>query len=354
MLFFLAKACYGQQDPPPAQRWCGIETDLPPVSCGALWFLHVPKTGGTSVRDLLKKGGRKEDWTFVPLFRSHYRQFKDHPDAQRFPLTAEPSTRESEASERLNSTHWRQIWRALDAPKPRLLVEQHTGALGLGSHLLGRGIFANISCALRAKGCRLHLVTILREPSARALSLAHYQSVPRSGYSAFIDSNRDGQLHYIWNGEQYHAQNESIPRWSSMKEILSYFTLVGRTEELPAFTDAVCSLLGWKDGKLAHLNAANRSAGDYSLSDKELALTQRLNTGDARLYHHFLSRGPCAVRQIADTCNMPVSSDLPPVQGLSIFVERTKATHIHLMINDVMRIEGRDPNIDDRIFYDNP
>lgn len=38
----------------------------------------------------------------------------------------------------------------------------------------------------------------------------------------------------------------------------------------------------------------------------------------------------------------------------AFFVERTKATHIHLMINDVMRIEGRDNNIDDSIFYNHP
>ena len=38
----------------------------------------------------------------------------------------------------------------------------------------------------------------------------------------------------------------------------------------------------------------------------------------------------------------------------AFFVERTKATHIHLMINDVLRIEGHDPNIDDGSLYNNP
>lgn len=260
------------------------------------------------MRDLLRRGGNKEGWSFVPLLRSHYRQFTDHPDARRYPRSAKPSERESEAPERLNSTPWRRIWRALDAPKPRLLVEQHTGALGLGSYLLGQGVLQNISCALRAKGCRLHLVTILREPTARALSLARYQSVPHSGYRTFIDSNRDGQLHYIWNGEQHHSENQSKAWRSSIVQVLSYFTLVGRTEELLAFTEAVRVFLGWNYGRLSHLNAANATAGNYLLSDRERAWTQRRNTGDARLYTHFFSSEPCASRQIVDTCVRPESS----------------------------------------------
>ena len=47
-------------------------------------------------------------WAFVPLYRSHYRSFADHPDAQRFPRSATPAVREREAPQRLNSTPWRQ------------------------------------------------------------------------------------------------------------------------------------------------------------------------------------------------------------------------------------------------------
>ena len=47
-------------------------------------------------------------WAFVPLYRSHYRSFTDHPDAQRFPRSATPAVREREAPQRLNSTPWRQ------------------------------------------------------------------------------------------------------------------------------------------------------------------------------------------------------------------------------------------------------
>ena len=264
-------------------RWCGLASGARPIGCCVFWFLHIPKTGGTSVRDVLQRGARRHGWTFVPLFRDHYRRFADHPDARRHPRSARPATREREATLRLNSTPWRRVWSELAAPRPRLIVESHTGSLGLGSYL--HGVLANVSCALRAKGCGLNAVTVLREPVARALSLAADHAVPRARLASFFRDNRDGQLRYVWNGDQVDARVDE----RAVRRLLARFALVGRTEALDEFGGAVRKLLGWSDEELPlrHRNAGNASALAALAAWRALARNQ--TEGDRRLYGSFFN-----------------------------------------------------------------
>ena len=48
-------------DDSPCEKWTGVpETDKdaePPMKCGVLWYLHIPKTGGVSVEDMASKSG---------------------------------------------------------------------------------------------------------------------------------------------------------------------------------------------------------------------------------------------------------------------------------------------------------
>ena len=209
-----------------------------------------------------------------------------------------------------------QIWRALAQRRPRLVVEQHTGALGMGKYLLGERVLSRIACGLRAKGCALVLATTLREPVARARSLAIFQRVPHAKYVAFVRTVTDGQLRYVWDGGQAGALNESSPVLERrVRHALSHFALIGRTEALADFGAALLAVLGWRHaahGPLSRLNTANQSAGrTYALSHAELELTRRHNEGDGRLYRSLLARGPapplgssspCPRRSVKDPC----------------------------------------------------
>ena len=51
------------------ENWGGLPSAPPyQMSCGVFWFLHIGKTGGTSVTDHLRKMSREHGYLFKELF----------------------------------------------------------------------------------------------------------------------------------------------------------------------------------------------------------------------------------------------------------------------------------------------
>ena len=60
-------------EPDGCVAWCGVPeriADIQPMKCGVLVYGHVPKTGGTTVVEELKRVANESAWSYVNL--GHY------------------------------------------------------------------------------------------------------------------------------------------------------------------------------------------------------------------------------------------------------------------------------------------
>ena len=46
------------------KNWCGVPKaqDVRPMQCGVLWFVHIPKNGGSTTWDYLKRNAAANHW----------------------------------------------------------------------------------------------------------------------------------------------------------------------------------------------------------------------------------------------------------------------------------------------------
>ena len=109
-------------------EWCGIPDKIVPIHCGVLWYLHIGKTGGTSVQLHLNKLSLSRNWTHVNLYVPHGRWDQ--------------------------STEWKRILAELHSPKPKLTVTQHHGTPGIGAYFLEE-VLRPAACRLKGQGCQV-------------------------------------------------------------------------------------------------------------------------------------------------------------------------------------------------------
>ena len=62
---------YLPYDDSPCDTWTGLPSSegeaLAPMECGVLWFLHIPKTGGTTIQHHFHDNAAKQGWEFVNM-----------------------------------------------------------------------------------------------------------------------------------------------------------------------------------------------------------------------------------------------------------------------------------------------
>ena len=292
-----------------------------PEFCGALWFLHIPKTGGDSVKQFLSTAAKKAQHTasaykFVDLY--------DWEDCEReFPISQvflSPNMSDWSAS-----PIWRESWlktsglgsAACGAPhplprsacalgqysphtcapnasggtparpdgfpkrfpnrreaeaeltqkeRPRLVVHQHHCSAGLGAALLPQLERLDTWLKDSGHGCRVRIATVLRKPVAHMESSIYYNEVKRENVADFIKTQANSQSKYLLygaEGHKKHAAREEAPPGleESATAVLHGCELLGTTEQLPVFTARLASLLEVPVPQLEHVRCAHRAGG---------------------------------------------------------------------------------------------
>ena len=241
-------------------------------ACGALWFLHVPKTGGGTLLKYLREGLEPLDWKFTDLYT--------------FPC--DPALAATSMADWERSEQWRAAEAELSRPRPRLLVHQHHCSPGFGTYLLPQ--LQRLNQTLVAKGCRLRLVSILREPIARLESTIFFNKLAHDKVRSFVTKSTDYMVKYVmfghphlWPAELGGGAPASRALGDGAARALGMFELLGRTEALDEFAARVASNLGFDVKPLAHWHATTDSR-PYELSETDKLWMRTHSLADQRLY----------------------------------------------------------------------
>ena len=224
-----------------------------PLRCGLLYYLHVPKTGGTTVKNHLHALG-PQGWQLLSL---------------QWPPKQKNTTERQRWLD--NPEHWKtsEGWRRLrDAvateERPKLLMVAHHGAPGLAymvEHELPK-----LACELKSRGCGVAVTTMLREPVERAVSAALFNAAKsgdglserfwtdhRTDVEKDLVSRAELQTRYLLAGHPdqwpaaWHALSPPAAAAGLAKQAqrtLSFARIVGDTARLDAFLEATDALLG--------------------------------------------------------------------------------------------------------------
>ena len=269
--------------------WTGLEGAEPgPVPCGLLWYTHVGKTGGETVKNHLHLRARTQKWGFRDLYMPM------EPPELHLPYRWE-MTKATQS-----------LLNALNKSKPRIIVHQHSGYSGVGEYMLDRW-FRPLATRFRnsaiEKDCRVVLTTTIREPVVRVLShsfwahaygwkdahndaafetFAREQSNFQTKYALFAD---DWRVKALTSGDDAFDATLLQPALATLR----HFDLVGRTEELQAFRNAIDNRMGWPplqtEPELTHSGIARLKP-----SERAMAAARRYNAIDAQLYGSFCRR----------------------------------------------------------------
>ena len=220
-------------------------------------FLHIPKTGGTTLHHILERYYSKEQ---ICSFKDPDR----HNDIENF--------------KRLSKAK-REAYR---------LIQGHL-SFGFHRHLPGRSTY----------------ITFLREPMARALSFYYYAESHPDHY--LYPLLTDGQVelktllrhqtattHELFNlqtsmiaGDEWAdplrpADHAALER--AKQNLRSYFRLVGLTEEFDASLQMLSQTFGWKIKAYTKKNVTRRKPQIKTLDTETRALLREANALDTELY----------------------------------------------------------------------
>lgn len=234
-----------------------------PLRCGVIVYLHIPKTGGSSVsRFLLQHATGGHGWWQASV---------------------------------TEKTSWPAIVESIRQRKrPKQIIMHHVDSpMAMSDEVLINTVVKPLDCWLRSQGCRLVLTTTLREASARASSAAYYNSVAHSRYAGWVSEHAsDGMVSFLLhNRVRIQTHNRSV----QMKPLdlrraqclLSEFDAVGRTEELEMFLTYLHALIG---GEMGNSTAGGHRVNDtpdsqkYQLTAEERAWTSARTQLDGQLY----------------------------------------------------------------------
>ena len=259
MYTFVAHTFFGVTASHPRTEWRAAGLQLAPehvrepMHCGLLYYLHVPKTGGTTVKNHLRALG-PQGWQLLHL--QWPPKGKNTTERQRW-LEDPEHWKTSEG--------WLELRRAVATERrPKLLMVAHHGAPGL-TYMVEHEL-PKLACELKARGCGLAVTTVLRDPVERAMSAALFNSGKSgSGLSeSFWTDNRsvveqalvdraELQTRYLLAGHPdqwpstWHTLSPATATAGLVKQAqraLSFVRLVGVTARLKAFLEATDELLG--------------------------------------------------------------------------------------------------------------
>ena len=269
-----------------------------PEFCGALWFLHIPKTGGDSVRYFLQDAAlrahrdkSKSAYKFVDLFdwkdcekRYRYGVMSEGPMAQTF--------RNASMSKWSASPMWAEAETELTQKmRPRLVVHQHHCSVGLGTALMPQ--LQQLDAWLRqaGHGCRVRIATVVRKPVAHLESSIYYNKVGRGDVANFIRQHSNSQAKYLLYGDKWseYMRSKGLNGDGTLEanatSALNGVEILGTTEELPAFTARLAKLLEVPVPTLEHLHG--NTTHEFELTDEDRSLMYQSTNIDRLLYQRF-------------------------------------------------------------------
>jgi hypothetical protein len=298
--------------PKTAQSVCKCAVDM---ACGLLYFVHIPKTGGTTMYDRLKHSG----WGINRLY------WGDGPKNHTSEWTADRKAWK-------RSESWKWVQEKLAEVKPKLIIEAHHGAPGL--QYMVEHELKDIACTLKAKGCKLRIITMLREPVERVISslIYNHRGMPEDQKALnMLRFFAEEQSRYLVAGhsKQWPEAWHQIPKSGFVEEelvkkvqhALSYVHIVGNTKRLDSVVDKVYKMLGTDEKapvneKDLNVTPEYNVTPDYlkvlsgrSLSDELRHALLRATQTDRRVYRSYFGNvteraatAHAAVRGLDEDC----------------------------------------------------
>merc|ERR1719149_472093 len=157
--------------------------------------------------------------------------------------------------------------------------------------------------SLSAKGCDMRLATILREPVAEVTSLMLFNKIPQEEFVEKMEHHADAMSKYVtFNYETQWPIDFKQPGrtpWelggkilAVARDILSEFSLVGRTEDLDPLMRGVNQVLGWPldlHSKAWRTGRENEESlpPPYTPTPEQVDAVKAVNVIDSQLYHTF-------------------------------------------------------------------
>ena len=178
--------------------------------------------------------------------------------------------------------------------RPQLIFELHTEQWGtLARRDFAEGVFWPMETMLAARGCRILIATVLREAKALAKSDIFYNHVPRDELMRNLVHRHDFQSQFLFtskNGPNCNGGFRADSCAAGARRLLADFDLVGRTEELPAFIDALRRLLHWPAAAVLADHLSNPTPNDqkWRFNASEDRLLSQYTSEDELLYSSFL------------------------------------------------------------------
>jgi len=305
-----------------AKRWCGLgpraqpfvssspprrsESDseggasaVKPLPCGVIWFVHVPKAGGTTVREFFQHAEHVTRWKYIDFCGSN----------------AKPQWNASLSFRRIN--HWVDLVRP--TYKPRLTVHHHNGVPGVLEPSVFRYL-KSLRERLQRRGCTLLVMTMLREPVAREISNVMFSRVAPPRLCEHAQALSDAQFRYLsatWGApgapdgpDGFHCEDGKASRTLSQRLALlpamldapsaknpaapvltDIMDVVVTTDMLPRFLSVLRALMGCSthctgSGALdveGHSNPTE-NCSQYQPTPEQVHFVRTQNSVDARLY----------------------------------------------------------------------
>ena len=295
-------------DDRPCDEWTGLAAAKaePPLTCGVLWYLHIPKTGGTTLMHHFHANKGRNGWRYANMWKNPI------PEDER----GAPGSSHQWATWNISKEWTHVVLDELSRPKPKLIVHAHHNMPGLGDAYMQDAILRPMARSLRSKGCEIRFATVLREPVAEVVSLMLFRHVPQSLFLDCVEKNAEAMSKYIMYNfrtqwpETYRSglptQREGERLLQAAQEILRNFSLVGRTEQLDAFVAEVNAMLGWPTSLTAapvRTGRQDEESDTQSLSSwlpyepnaTQLARVRDANIFDSLLYHAFCAANSSAL-----------------------------------------------------------
>jgi len=131
---------------------------------------------------------------------------------------------------------------------------------------------------LARRGCRLTVVTVVREPAERTASWAVASRVRREAFRRLVAHIGNAQSQYLWYGDDHPHPAQAPTNLSSkvFSLLRNRVAVCGVTDRLDAFLAKVALLLGWRaSAPRARSNVARKTAmavfrANYTREDAEV------------------------------------------------------------------------------------